>query len=42
MRFPGVVEWDVGIVALSVIIGCIAATAALFIYFRMHANYADR
>ena len=34
VRFPGHIQWEIGIVALSVIIGIAAATAGLIIFFR--------
>ena len=38
VRFPGHIEWQDGIVALSVIIGILAATAGLVIFFRFQGT----
>ena len=40
VRFPGHIEWGAGIIALSIVIGIVAATAGLTIFFRFEGLFA--
>lgn len=42
MRFPGVIEWNTGVITASIIVAILASTAAFWILFRLLSLYSNK
>jgi len=42
MRFPGVIEWNTGVITASIIVAILASTVAFWILFRLLSLYSNK